>query len=158
MTQYKHGKVLVLGVGNLLLADEGIGIHLIQELQKEFLPPGVELVDGGTAGIDLLYILETAGYVIIVDCIEAGEEPGTIFRIPVDELLLESPGQLISLHDINLTGVLFMAKRLNKLPPTLIFGIQPEVIGYQTELTPTLQKTLPRLVQLIKKEIMQILK
>jgi len=147
-------KVLVLGVGNLLLGDEGIGIHLIREMGKERLPLNVELVDGGTAGIDLLNWLESADYVIIVDCVEAGEEPGSIFRIPIDELVLDSANQLISLHDINLTEVLSMANKMKILPPTIIFGVQPEVIGYQTELSPTVKNRLPRLIELIKKEIL----
>ncbi|TEB05216.1 Hydrogenase 2 maturation protease [Pelotomaculum schinkii] len=156
MDQENSKKVFVIGVGNLLLGDEGIGIHLIREMKKELLPRNVELVDGGTAGIDLLYWLEEADYAIIVDCVEAGAVPGAIFRVPGDELLIESTGQLISLHDINLSEVLLLATKMNKLPPTIIFGIQPEVIGYQTELSPTLQNTLPRLMQLIKKEILKI--
>jgi hydrogenase maturation protease len=146
MEQENNKKILVLGVGNMLLGDEGIGIHLIQEMKKERLPQNVELVDGGTAGIDLLYWLEEADYIIIVDCVETGEEPGTIFRIPSDELLLDSTGQIISLHDINLSKVLSLAKRMKTLPPTIIFGIQPEVIAFQTELSPTLKNILPRLM------------
>ncbi|TEB12845.1 Hydrogenase 2 maturation protease [Pelotomaculum sp. FP] len=156
MDQENSKKIFVIGVGNLLLGDEGIGIHLIQAMKKERLPRYVELVDGGTAGIDLLYWLEEADYAIIVDCVEAGAEPGAIFRVPGDELLIKSKGQLISLHDINLSEVLLLATKMNKLPPTIIFGIQPEAIGYQTELSPTLQNTLPRLMQLIKKEILKI--
>jgi hydrogenase maturation protease len=157
MDHENNKKILVLGVGNLLLGDEGIGIHLIQEMRKELLPRNVELVDGGTAGIDLLNWLEAAEYIIIVDCVEAGEKPGSIFRIPIDELVLDSTNQLISLHDINLTEVLSMAKKMKILPPTIIFGVQPEFIGYQTELSPTLHNTLPRLIQLIKNEILRIL-
>ncbi|HBC92927.1 MAG TPA: Ni,Fe-hydrogenase maturation factor [Pelotomaculum sp.] len=156
MDQENSKKVFVIGVGNLLLGDEGIGIHLIREMEKERLPRYVELVDGGTAGIDLLYWLEEADYAIIVDCVEAGGEPGAIFRVPGDELLIKPTGRIISLHDINLSEVLLLATKMDTLPPTIIFGVQPEVIGYQTELSPTLQNTLPRLMQLIKKEILKI--
>lgn len=154
MEKDHNKKVLVLGVGNLLLGDEGIGIHLIREMKKQCLPDHVELVDGGTAGIDLLYWLETARYAVIVDCVDAGEKPGTIFDIPVDELNLKPKGRLISLHDINLSEVLSLAKQMNKLPPTTIFGVQPGIIGGGTELSPDVQKVLPRLVELITKELL----
>lgn len=157
MDQENSKKVLLIGVGNLLLGDEGIGIHFIQEMRKELLPRNVKLVDGGTAGIELLYWLEEADYAIIVDCVEAGVGAGTILRVPTDELLLESTGQIISLHDINLSEVLLLATKMNTLPPAIIFGVQPEFIGYQTELSPTLHNTLPRLIELIKKEIFRIL-
>lgn len=146
-------KLLVIGVGNLLLGDEGVGIHFIQQMKKESLPHFVELVDGGTAGIDLLYWLEEAGYAIIVDCVEAGEDPGAILRIPVEELSFNSKSQMISMHDINLKEVLLLAKKMNKLPETVIFGVQPEAICCQTELSPPVQKILPRLIGLVKQEI-----
>lgn len=146
-------KIVVIGVGNLLLADEGIGIHAVNELKKENLHPSVEIIDGGTAGIDLLFLLEDANYAIIIDCVEAATEPGTILRIPVEELILQAPVQAISLHDINLAEVLSMANSLNKLPATVIFGIQPGEICFGTELTPAVNNSLPRLIKLVKQEI-----
>lgn len=156
MEQAHNKKVLLLGVGNLLLGDEGIGIHLVREMREQRLPDYVKLVDGGTAGMDLLYWLETAGYAVIVDCVEAGEKPGTIFRIPADALNLKPKGKLLSLHELNLGEVLFLAKEMNKLPPTIIFGVQPGIIGCGTELSPDVQKVLPQLVELIKKELLEI--
>ncbi len=150
-------KIVVIGVGNLLLADEGIGIHAAQELKKETFPPIVEIIDGGTAGIDLLFVLEDARYAIIIDCVEAGTEPGTILRMPVEELILQSPAQIISLHDINLAEVLSMAKSLGKLPGTVIFGVQPGEICFGTELTPVVNDSLPRLIELVKHEISRLI-
>jgi len=146
-------RIVVIGVGNLLLADEGIGIHAVDELKKESFAPFVEIVDGGTAGIDLLFLLEDAGYAVIIDCVEAKTEPGTILRIPAEELILQSPAQMISLHDINLVEVLSLAKSLGKLPPTVIYGVQPGEISFSTQLTSAVGKILPRLVQLVKQEI-----
>jgi len=150
-------KIVVIGVGNLLLADEGIGIHAVDELKKENLPPFVEIIDGGTAGIDLLFLLEDANYAIIIDCVEAGTEPGTILRIPVEELVLQPPAQVISLHDINLVEVLSMAKSLGKLPETVIFGVQPGEICFDTELTTAVNNSLPRLIELVKREISRLI-
>ncbi len=146
-------KIIVIGVGNLLLGDDGVGIHAVNELKKESFTSLCKLIDGGTAGIDLLYWLADAGYAIIADCMDAGAAPGTIFRLPAEELDLNSSGQMISIHDINLIEVLCIAKMLGKLPPTVIYGVQPENISFNASLSPAVQKSLPRLVQLIKQEI-----
>jgi len=146
-------RIVVLGVGNLLLGDEGVGIHAINELKKESFDGNVKIIDGGTAGIDLLFWLEDADYVIIVDCVEADAEPGAIFRLPAEELIRNAPGQIASLHGINLQEVLFIANKLGKLPPAVIYGVQGKEIGFCDRLSPQVNKVLPRLVELIRQEI-----
>ncbi|MDD4169822.1 MAG: HyaD/HybD family hydrogenase maturation endopeptidase [Desulfotomaculaceae bacterium] len=146
-------RIVILGVGNLLLGDEGVGIHAINELKNESFSPSVKIIDGGTAGIDLLFWLEDADYVIIIDCIEANAEPGSILRLQADELLLNAPGQISSLHDISLQEMLFIAKKLGKLPPTIIYGVQPKNITLSDQLSPAVHRSLPRLLQLIRQEI-----
>ncbi len=146
-------RIVVIGVGNLLLADEGIGIHAVNELRKESFPPFVEIIDGGTAGMDLLYLLEDFDNAIIIDCVDAGIEPGAILRMPFNELSLQKPEQAVSLHDINLAEVLSMAKSLGILPETVIFGVQPAEICFSTEITGAASSSLPRLIQLVKQEI-----
>ncbi|MDF9409420.1 MAG: Hydrogenase 2 maturation protease [Pelotomaculum sp. PtaB.Bin013] len=151
-------RVVVIGVGNLLLGDDGAGIHAINELKKDSFPACVKIVDGGTAGIDLLYWLEDAGYAVIIDCLEAGEEPGAIFRIPAEEIAFDSSDQIISLHDLNLQEVLHIANQLGKLPPTIIYGIQPGEITFNDQLSHAVNKALPSLINSIKKEINQAIK
>ncbi|OPX88268.1 MAG: Hydrogenase 2 maturation protease [Pelotomaculum sp. PtaB.Bin104] len=150
-----NNRILIIGVGNLLLGDEGVGIHAINLLQEEqaALGPAVEIIDGGTAGLDLLFWLEDASSAIIIDCMDAGEVPGTIFRLPAEELISISSNHIASLHDISLQEVLLTAKKLGKLPPTVVFGIQPEKIGYCNQLSPEVKSVLPRLLQLIKQEM-----
>lgn len=151
----KNGKkIKVIGVGNLLLGDEGVGIHAVNELKKTSFGLDVEIIDGGTAGIDLLFVLEGAGCVIIIDCLEAGTEPGTLFRVPAEEIITGPSREKYSLHDIDLAEVLSLADRLGVLPATIIYGVQPGEISFKLELTPEVQKALPRLVQLIEKEIL----
>jgi hydrogenase maturation protease len=149
----KEKKIIVLGVGNLLLRDEGVGIHAIKELEKECFPAQVKIVDGGTGGIDLLFWLEEADYAIIIDCVKAEATPGTIFYFPVTELDLSTSGQITSLHEVNLNEFLLLAKKLGKLPPTVIYGIQPAEISWGLELSPAVKLSLPRLVHLIGQEI-----
>jgi len=151
-------RIVVIGVGNLLLGDDGAGIHAINELKKDAFPDRVKIVDGGTAGIDLLYWLEDAEYAIIIDCLEAGDEPGAIFRIPAEEIAFNSSAQIISLHDLNLQEVLYMANKLGKLPPTVIYGIQPGEITFCDGLSDAVNTALPSLINLIKEEINQTIK
>lgn len=146
-------RIVILGVGNALLGDEGVGIHVINELKNESFAPSVKIIDGGTAGIDLLFWLEDADYVIIIDCMEANAAPGAIFRLSADELLLNTSGQISSLHDLNLPEMLFIAKNLGKLPPTIIYGVQPQRITLSDQLSPAVHRILPRLLQLIRQEI-----
>lgn len=146
-------RLLVLGVGNVLLRDEGVGVHAVKELMKRSYPPEVEIVDGGTGGMGLLYFIEDASRLIIIDAVNGGAAPGTIFRFTPEDLedsLLVS-GQ--SLHDVSLLDVLYLAKVTGVLPPTVIFGVQPAEISWGTELSSAVAASLPRLLELVHKEI-----
>ncbi len=72
--------ILILGIGNILLKDEGIGVHVVNKLKEMQLPPDVEVMDGGTLGIDLLYYIEGRKKVVVIDTVTAGEPPGTMYR------------------------------------------------------------------------------
>ena len=118
----KEKKIVVIGVGNILMGDDGLGIYAIERLRQENLPPRVEVIDGGTVGIDLIYLLEEAEYALIIDCLDCGETPGMMFRIPWGEISDSNrEEQIISLHDVNLWSVLSLAEKLNRLPQVVIF-------------------------------------
>lgn len=147
-------RVVVLGVGNLLLRDEGVGIHAVRRLASLDWPPGVEVVDGGTAGLELLSYFEDADMMVVIDCLDAGTAPGTIYRIPVAELDLDDETRdAVSLHEMRMTDVLVLARRMGKLPPTVVYGIQPAAIAWGLELSPEVANVLPRLVKLIKSDV-----
>jgi hydrogenase maturation protease len=154
-------KLIVIGIGNFLQGDEGVGIHAVSELSKEISDPRVDIIDGGTAGFDLLFFLEDADFAIIIDCTEAHLEPGTIFRLTAEELFLsaktDNMRNKLSLHETTLPEVLLAAKELNKLPPTIIFGIQPEEITISCSLSAPARKALPKLIRAVKKEISELL-
>ena len=76
----KNANILILGIGNLLLRDEGVGIHVVQKMKEMELPPGIEVMDGGTMGLNLLYYIENRDRVIVVDTVIVGDPPGTIYR------------------------------------------------------------------------------
>ncbi|MEW6446975.1 MAG: HyaD/HybD family hydrogenase maturation endopeptidase [Bacillota bacterium] len=145
--------LLVLGVGNVLLQDEGVGVHAVRELMKREYPPEVSIVDGGTAGLDILYLIEEASDLIIIDATNGNAEPGTIFRFRPEELDDFIPSISNSLHHVGLLEVLQIGRITGVLPPTVIYGIQPAVIDWGMELTPQLSAKLPRLVSLVEEEI-----
>uniref|UniRef100_A0A7C1J8M8 Hydrogenase maturation protease n=1 Tax=Ammonifex degensii TaxID=42838 RepID=A0A7C1J8M8_9THEO len=147
------GRLLVLGVGNLLLRDEGLGIHAVRELKQRGYPPEVEIVDGGTAGLDLLYFIEEASRLIIIDAVKGAAPPGTLFCFTLEDTEDLVPISSYSLHGVGLEEVLYLAKAMGVLPPTVIFGIQPAELDWGTALSPVVAAQLPYLLILVHREI-----
>ncbi len=145
-------KKLILGCGNLLLQDEGIGVHLIEYLKKKPLPPDVELLDGGTAAFDLVDFIMQADRVVIVDAVKAGGTPGEIYRFGPDDFRTDSAPKT-SLHGISLNDIFQVIRQLDALPKITIIGIEPESIDFGTELSDRLKQLLPRISELVLKEI-----
>ncbi len=149
------GKKLVLGVGNLLLGDEGVGIHVIQKLQQaEILPPDVRLVDGGTGGFDLLYYLERAEKIIIVDAMRGGGQPGSVYRLTLQDLRFaqEDP---VSLHQIGLREILGWLRGVKTEKAVTIIGVEPETVDYSLELSAAVRSRLPEAIRLVLEELNQ---
>jgi hydrogenase maturation protease len=144
-------RIAVVGVGNLLLKDEGIGIHVVRALQELFMPDGVVVIDGGTSP-DVLDYLEPADKLVIIDAAEAGGVPGAIYRFRPDDVTLET-GEAISLHELGLVSSLKMMSLLGKTPPeVIIIGIQPKEIAWGMELSPELKEKVPEIVKAVLKE------
>jgi len=144
--------VLVLGIGNTLLRDEGVGVHVVEALRAHSLPEGVELCDGGTGGMDLLDVMEGRRTVIVVDAMQADHPPGTVLRLtPAD--LMRPTGGGISIHEFGLLDTLGMARLMGTSPgEVVIFAIQPKDISLGLELSPELAATVPRVVETILAE------
>ena len=147
------GKIVVLGVGNLLLADEGVGIHAIRALAERNLPEEVELVDAGTSTLNLLPYLQDARGVIVIDAIKAGGSPGDIYRCHPEDLV-EDQSQPMSLHQVDFVQLLQMAKRLGyRIGSAVIYGVEPGEISWSMELSPPVAAKMPRLLELVMAEI-----
>jgi len=147
-------KTLVLGVGNKLMSDEGIGVHAVERLAAEYvLPQEVQVLDGGTLGLDLLYYLEGAENLLIVDAAETGKEPGTMIRLADDEV----PAFMsikISPHQMGVPDMLAAAKLKDIYPKRLVlWGIQPEQIRLGLDLSPTLASKADSLVEHLAEEL-----
>lgn len=148
----KH--ILVLGVGNLLLGDEGTGVRVIEKLEDEYLfSENVELYDGGTLGLKLLEPMGRAGFAIVVDIVRAGGAPGTIYRIEEKDFFKKIPYKS-SLHELNLVETLIFAEELGNKPETVVIGIEPvDWTSFSTELTAPVQSRMEDIVSAVLKEI-----
>lgn len=151
-------KVLVIGIGNLLLQDEGVGIHIARELQKENLPGGVEVIDGGAGGFDLLPHFSRAEKIIIIDAAEMGLPPGAVIRFDSSQIKLWSKGEKLSAHEVGLPEVIEMIKFLDPHPPqVVIWGIQPKEISWGMELSPEVAAIIPDVKRAILQEVQALL-
>jgi hydrogenase maturation protease len=132
--------VVVLGLGNPLMADEGIGVHLIERLTKRAAQyPGVDFVDAGTASLSVLHLIEGRRKAIFVDCAFMDEEPGVIRRFTPGDVRSTKVLSRQSLHETDLLRILCLARQLDQVPEqVVIFGIQPERVAPGTDLSAAL--------------------
>jgi hydrogenase maturation protease len=147
-------KTLVLGVGNKLMSDEGVGVHVIERLAAEYdIPEEVQILDGGTLGLDLLYYLEGIENLLLVDAAETGKEAGTMIRLKDDEV----PAFMsikISPHQMGVPDMLAAAKFKGLYPKRLVlWGIQPELICIGLDLSPALASKLADLTRKLVDEL-----
>lgn len=149
-------EIKVIGIGNLLMQDDGLGVHVVRKLEAEGVPPGVELIDGGTHSYDLLDFITSADYAIVVDAMHAGGEPGKIYRAPLDELGLKPQENIASLHELHFVEAVKMARLLGYHPEVLVYGVEPKQVGASLELTPEIAARIPRVAELIQEEIKRI--
>ncbi|HEX9874738.1 MAG TPA: hydrogenase maturation protease [Deferrimonas sp.] len=143
----------IIGIGNPLMGDDGIGIAAVSALEKEGVPEGVEIIDGGTGGLTLLTLMEGAKRVILVDAVETGREPGTILRLAGEDLEPETSASSLSLHSSGLPEVLALGRALGTLPPLILFGVQPDSVEVRLGLSEPVAAALPSLLALIREEL-----
>lgn len=145
--------VLIVGVGNPLLMDEGIGYHVVEQLEKEGgLPEGVELVQGETGGLTLLPALEEASAAVLVDAAEFGGAPGDV-KIFQSQDILKSSVRALSVHGIGLCDVVSALSLKSESPPEiLLLGIQPATLSVGLGISPELQRRIPTIIQIVRKK------
>ena len=143
---------VIIGIGNILLQDDGVGVHVIKQLEDEKLPSTIELVDGGTSTLDMLGFFLDFKKVIVVDCLRAGLKPGTIYKIKPEDIKNYKKENL-SIHDVQILDVARMANMMNKYPEVVIFGIEPEKISLDLEMTEIMVSKIPEIISNIKKEL-----
>jgi hydrogenase maturation protease len=144
---------LILGLGNPLRGDDGIGPRVIEEVTRRGLPEGVSSLDGGIAGLDLLNVLEGWKRVVVVDAADVGREPGQFLRFTPDQARFVEAEDSFSLHHAGLGEVLALADVLGQtLPELTIFGVQPASVGWGQGLSPAVEAALPALTDAVLEE------
>ncbi len=145
------GKTLVVGMGNLIYRDEGVGVHVIEEMKKMELPPHIELLDIGTSTMDLIAYLDGVKKLIVIDALKAGGDPGDIYRCRSEDLLPKEEGP-ISLHDIGLLETLTMARKKGLEIDTVVIGVEPMVFDWGMELSEEVKNRIPDIIEAVLKE------
>ncbi len=144
---------LVLGIGNALLSDEGIGVHLVHYLEQHYPSPNVEYFDAGTLGLLAAYKLAEANRVFILDTVFAAGPPGTLLKFTKQEILSHPPSTPLSPHQAGIREMLLVNElRCGCVGDITLFGIVPARISPGAELSPELQQQLPRIAQTIYSE------
>lgn len=146
-------KIVILGVGNLLLSDEGVGVHVANELVKLELPPGVTVVEGGTDGFRLINVITEADRLIVVDAVKGGGAPGSIYRFDINEVQSCPSGFKTSVHQIGILEVINLSGLIGKTPQTTVIGIEPESLEMGMELSPEIKAKIPKIIELIWDEL-----
>jgi hydrogenase maturation protease len=149
--------ILVLGIGNVLLTDEGIGVRALNELERRYtFPENVELLDGGTAGIELLRHIRKRDYLIIIDAMKFNQIPGTVTRVEGNDVPAAFRTR-ISPHQLGLSDLLAAAMLTDELPPNLVlYGVEPENLDIGLDLTDTVEASVEKLTEAIIEELRSI--
>lgn len=146
--------ILVLGIGNLLLQDEGAGVRAVEELERNYeIPAGVELLDGGTSGIELLQYIKGKDYLILLDVVKSGNPPGTFVRLEGEKV----PAlfrKKISPHQLGVSDLLATAHLTDGMPRRVVlFGIEPKSIDTGLEMSEEVGGSIGRLAEMVALEL-----
>lgn len=142
--------ITIVGIGNILLKDEGVGCHVAHALEDISLSD-VKVIDGGTSP-NVMQTIEDADKLIIVDAVRGGGLPGEVYRFQLDDITLEQKS-FLSLHDISLVDSLLLMRRLYNIGEITIIGIEPKEIEWGLELSPEVREKLPQIVEIILAEL-----
>lgn len=144
-------RTVIVGVGNTLMRDDGVGIYVARELMQANLPEGVEAIDAGTSP-DAVFLLGSADRVIVIDAARLGGSPGTIHRLTVEEATAAGEG-VRSCHDMGLVRSLHVTHVGSEPPEVEILGVEPKEIAWGIGLSDEVAASVPLLVQMLQQEL-----
>jgi hydrogenase maturation protease len=150
-------EIMILGVGCILYSDEGFGVRVIETIQERYeFPDNVLVVDGGVLGINLLGVISKPNHLIVVDAIRNKGKPGDLYRLEGDAIPARIRAKN-SLHQVDFLEALTLCQALDKVPQTVILGIEPEDIEtLSTELTPTTQSKVDAIIEKVLGELKRL--
>jgi hydrogenase maturation protease len=143
-------EILVLGIGNILQMDDGIGVHIVNHIIESGMQMSddVDIVDGGTAGYDLIPLMQNRKKIIIVDALKVDDKPGSIYRFTPEQII--ETARPFTLHEVGIKSVLRMLEFLGEKPEVEIIGIVPENIDtLNIGISPSVKESIPRAVEQI---------
>lgn len=148
--------IIILGIGNILLSDEGVGIHILKELYKIDLPANVQIIDGGTDGFALLEIFSQGSYFFILDAVKGGNPPGTIYLFDLDDISEKKFDFKTSFHQTTIYDVHRLAKLSGKNPIVKVIGIEPASMDIGLELSPLVKSAVPKALKILLDQIKKL--
>ena len=149
-------KIVIIGIGNMLRSDDGLGFHIIKELQKYNLPPDVKLVERDVLDFQILNVMKNARKVIFVDVVQNNGKPGEIYYLDLTQINTENAEDLriLNIHNLGLEKFLLFCKIMRVSPPRiLLIGCEPKNLEMGLELSKEVREAIPKIIKLILKEL-----
>lgn len=146
--------ILILGLGNPLQGDDGIGCAVAEELLRRTLPDDVECIEAGTPGVGLVNLIQGRRRVILVDAAKMGRTPGEVLRLTARDIESETAHRSVSLHSAGISDALALARALQiELPEIICLGIEPLLVDWQPSLSAPVRAALPQVIQAVLNEV-----
>ena len=143
-----HVGAAIVGLGNILLTDDGVGVHAVRRLRRD-PPENTTVAEVGTAVLDAVPLLEDVDVIVAIDAVQAGGSPGTVYCFDLDEVDMR---QDLSLHDYGIAAAV-QAVPSETRPDVTIIGVEPAVLDYGMQLSPAVQAALPNVVRMARTTI-----
>ncbi|MEA2008917.1 MAG: hydrogenase maturation protease [Chloroflexota bacterium] len=151
-SEHARPATLIVGLGNPLRGDDGVGPRVVEELLRREIPSHVEVLDAGSGGLDLLHILKGRELAVVVDSARLGEDPGQFIRFTPSQV--ELAPRSFNPHHASLAEVMTLARALGQpLPRIVVFGIQAAKLDWGEGLSPAVENTIPKLIAAILREV-----
>ncbi|MCU0849089.1 MAG: HyaD/HybD family hydrogenase maturation endopeptidase [Spirochaetes bacterium] len=149
-------RILILGVGNILHYDDGIGVHVVNRIQESGIdiPDDVEIIDGGTAGFDLIPLMQGRSKIVIVDALKVDDAPGSIYRFRPESLADDR--KVFSLHEFGIKKIIDTLRIMGEAPEVEIIGIVPQdITTLDIGLSSAVMESIPKAIEQILKAVSQ---
>ena len=149
--------IKIIGFGNVYMGDDGVGIRVIEKIKEQGIfadYSNIEVIDCGTSGVDLIFFLQQADKVIVIDAVDAGQGIGEVVTFSIGEII-DFGNKVIksfSLHDINLKEVFELIRALKIEKDLKIIGINPKEVDYGEKLSPQIENKIPQIISMVKEE------
>lgn len=138
----------IIGVGNVLMMDEGVGVHCVRAIAEDRVPKGVMIFDGGTEGYGLIDVISDLDRLVIIDCVKGGERAGTIYSFDPSDVGIARDRYQASIHQAGICEVLDAAALVGKRPRTTVIGVEPKTLEIGMDLSQVLRGRLGRVIEL----------